>query len=43
MNVLLDTHALPWWSADDPAQIDGLTLVTRDKVFAEYGVLLLHA
>ena len=43
MNLLLDTHALLWGLADDPAQIAGLTLVTRGKVFAEYGVLLLHA
>lgn len=61
MRLLIDTHALLWWFADDPAlgprsRADpfdrmliaqalekGLTVLTSDARFAEYGVPVLAA
>ena len=51
MSFLLDTHVFLPGYHDDPfdrmlaaqARVEGLTLVSRDAIFARYGVNLLRA
>ncbi|CAI2063342.1 hypothetical protein [Serratia quinivorans] len=46
--LLLDTHALLWWLIDDSslgliAQAEGLTLISADAAFPQYGIRVFDA